>query len=29
MLQLWKKPEDVTIVEAMTSGFILTEQVFV
>lgn len=38
MLQLWKKPEDVTIVEeiedvtiveAMTSWFILTEQVFV
>ncbi|WP_308261236.1 hypothetical protein [Prevotella sp.] len=29
MLQLWKKPEDVTIVEAMMSWFILTEQVFV
>ena len=29
MLQLWKKPEDVTIVEATTSWFILTEQVFV
>ena len=26
---IWKKPEDVTIVEAMTSWFILTEQVFV
>ncbi len=29
MLQLWKKPEYVTIVEAMTLWFILTEQVFV
>lgn len=29
MLQLWKNPENVTIVEAMTSWFILTEQVFV
>ncbi len=29
MLQLWKKPEDVTIVEAMTLWFILTEQVYV
>ena len=28
-LTLWKKPEDVTIVEAMTLWFILTEQVFV
>lgn len=30
MLQLWKKkPEDVTIVEAMTLWLILTEQVYV